>query len=382
MRIPGLLILFFFLISCTDRNSKKSFPAIDLENPNNARDLYLSELLSDIHIVRLETSDEILLGQNTNYLVGEKYIITIDYDKILQFSNTGKFLKTLAKAGKGPDEFMRADAFALDEKNDILYINHRGDYHNIIVFDLNNGSRVKRFPSGVDNIISKIIVLNDSVLTIVPRMNKDFNLYYLTTSGEILNGIAPPEVKGIGLETSIEKVQNEIYYMPKEYDTLYLLNGTTCNPYCFFHVEDRFTFENNETGNFVYLSANAPGFMIANKAHARIRLNDDGETYSMNADKLARYFINKNDFSVCEIKDFSNDFLGFDEDFDPWNTYLFITNDLGFVSYSSFELKQKIEKTLETKRLDNVVKQRISLLNQRIIENDNPVLVIGKLKKN
>ena len=330
--------------------------------------------------MKLETNNEILLGQNTNYVVGERYLITIDNEKILQFSNNGRFVRTLAKAGNGPDEFLRAEAFALDDKNDILYLNHRGDSRNVSAFDLKTGERIKRIPTGVDNLISQIIVSGDSILTIVPRMNSEYNLYNLTTSGKLINGIAPPKVKGIGLQTSIDMVMNELFYMPKEFDTLYLVNGTSCKPYCFFHIEDRFTYENNEIGNFVYLSANAPGFMIANKAHAIIKMNEDGETFSMNADKQTRYFINKNDFSVTEIKDITNDFLGIDEELDQWDNYLFITNNLGFVCYSSFELKQKIEKALESNKLENTVKQRILNLNQEIKENDNPVLVIGKLK--
>ena len=95
--------------------------------------------------MKLETNNEILLGQYTNYLVGEKYIITIDNDKILQFSNNGRFLRTLAKAGNGPDEFLRAEAFALDDKNDILYINHRGDSRNILAFDLKTGNVLKGY---------------------------------------------------------------------------------------------------------------------------------------------------------------------------------------------------------------------------------------------
>ena len=211
-------------------------------------------------------------------------------------------------------------------------------------------------------------------------MNKDYNLYNLTTSGKRINGIAPPEVKGIGLQTSIDMVMNELYYMPKEYDTLYIVKGTACKPYCFFHVEDRFTYENNETGNFVYLSANAPGFMIANKVHANIKMNEDGETFSMNGDKQTRYFINKRDFSVTEISDFKNDFLGFEEDLEQWDNYLSITDNLGFVCYSSFELKQKIAKALESNKLESTVKQRILDLNQEIQENDNPVILTGKLK--
>jgi len=373
-------MLLILATSCTGGNRQKPVPVIDLQNPVETRDLYLSELIDDIHIVKLETKDEILLGQYTNYLVGERHIITIDSDKILQFSYNGGFVRTLAKAGNGPDEFLRAEAFALDDKNGILYINHRGDSRNIIAFDLKTGNRIKRIPTGVDNLISQIIVSSDSILTIVPRMNRGYNLYNLTTSGKFVNGIAPPNVKGIGLQTSIDMVMNELYYMPKEYDTLYLVKGTSCKPYCFFHIGDRFTYENNETGNFIYLSANAPGFMIANKAHASIKMNDDMETFSMNADKQTRYFINKNDFNVVEIKDFKNDFLEIEENLDQWDNYLLITNNLGFVCYSSFELKQKIAKALESNKTDNLIKQRISTLNQEIKENDNPVILTGKLK--
>lgn len=168
--------------------------------------------------------------------------------------------------------------------------------------------------------------------------------------------------------------------MPKKYDTLYKVHETTCDPYCYFTVDDRFTVENNEIGNFVFISANGPGFIIANKAHARIRLNDDAETFCMNADKITRYFINKNDFSSSEIMDFYNDFLGIKEELNPWNNYVFINNSLGYVAYSSFELKQKLEKSLESKNIDNELRVRISLLNEEIKENDNPVLVVGKLK--
>lgn len=380
MKTLGLIFLLILITSCSGRTPKKEIPVFDLQNPKETIDLYLSELLDNIHIVKLETADEILLGQNTYYLAGERYIITIDNDKILQFSNNGGFLRTLAKAGNGPDEFLRVDAFALDDKKDILYINHRGDSRHIIAYDLKKGERLNRIPTGVDNLISQIIVSGDSILTVVPLMNKDYNLYNLTTSGKVLNGIAPPRVKGIGLQTGIDMVKNNLYYMPREYDTLYSVKRTSCDPYCFFYVENRFTYENNEVGNFVYLSVNAPGFIIANKAHAGIKLNDDKETFSMNADKLTRYFINKNDFTVAEIKDFHNDFLGIKEDPDQWDDFLFKTNNLGFVCYSSFELKQKIDKALKSKKLDNLIKQRISTLNLEIKENDNPVILIGKLK--
>lgn len=379
MKTIELAFLLFLITSCAERNVKP-IPEIDLQNPVKSREIILSELIDDIQVIKLETSDNILLGPDTWYLVSGKYIISIDQDKILQFSKNGAFIRILARAGKGPEEFLKAEAFALDDKNDILFINHRGDSRNIISYNLKNGQRTYRIPTEVDNLISQIIVAGDSILTIVPKMCKKYNFYYLTTSGNFISGFAPPKADNIGLQTCIDLVNTQLYYMPKEYDTLYSVNKNSCTPYCFFNIENRFSYENNEIGNFVYLSSNAPGYIIASKAHARIKLNSDGETFSMNADKQTRYLISRKDFSVCEITGYYNDFLGFRENPDQWDNYLFITNNIGYVCYSSFEFMQKIKEALNSGKIDNQIRKRISDLDAQINENDNPILVVGFLK--
>ena len=105
MKTIRLIFLLVLITSCTGGNRQKPVTVLDLQNPGQAMDIILSELIDDIRLVKIETKDEILLGQYTNYLVGKEQIITIDSDKILQFSNNGEFVRTLAKAGNGPDEF-------------------------------------------------------------------------------------------------------------------------------------------------------------------------------------------------------------------------------------------------------------------------------------
>ena len=379
LKIIGSAFILLLVISCADRNVRP-VPSVDLQNPDRSAEIKLSELIGDIRVIKLETRDSIMLGPETGYLVSDKYIISVDQDKILQFSGDGAFMRILARSGNGPEEFVRADVYAMDTKKDILYINHRGDSHHIISYDLKNGRRSGRIPTGTGNLISQIIVSGDSILTIAPRMSKQYNFYYLTTSGNFISGVAPPKARNIGLETSIGLVNKQLFYMPKEYDTLYKVDDISCNPYCFFLVDNRFAYDNNETGNFVYLSSNAPGYVIANKVHARIKLNSDGETFSMNADKQVRYLISKKDFSVREITDFHNDFLGFRENQDQWDNYLFITNDMGYVCYSAFEVRQKIREALDYGKVDDQIRNRISDLYDQIGENDNPVLLAGLLK--
>ena len=373
------VILILLTVSCVDKDPT-SIPTIDLQFSVKSKDINLSDLLVDIKIITLETTDNNLLGQNTYYLVGEKNIISVDQEKILQFSINGEFIRTLSKAGKGPNEFLRAEAFALDEKNDILFLFHRGDPNNILTFNLEDGLLDERIPTRGDNLISQIIVNEDSILIIVPRMNQDFNFYYLTKSGNFISGFPPPKTRNIGLQTSINMVDNQLFYMPKEYDTLFILNNYFFKPYCFFKIDDRFSYINNEIGNFIYLSANAPSFLIANKVHASIILNADGETFSMNADKQTRYFISKKDFSIYEITDYFNDFLGFKENLNQWESYLYVTDDIGYIFYSAFEMKQKIKEILNSGNISNQVRERVVELDKKIDENDNPILFVGKLK--
>ncbi len=378
IRVLLLLTICIASIECTPE--KKSTPSIDLQNSTQTKLVNLSEMLYDIDIVRLETSGEIMLSENTYFLVNERYIVAIDQDKILQFSSDGEFIRALAKSGRGPDEFIRAEVFDIDDKNDILYINHRGDSKHIIAYNLKNGKRIKKIPTGIDNLLYQMIVVDDSTLAITARMNKEFNLFFLSTSGELKNGIASPEEKGIGLMTTIGKVSNNLFYMPKEYDTLYVLENLVLEPYCFFDVEDRFTIDNNETGNFIFLPVIAPGFIIVNKVHAKIQLNDDGETFTMWADESTLFWMDRGDYSVSKITGYRNDLFGIDEDFDPWKDYLFAEDDLAFIKYAAYELKQLVKDALDSEGLAHDVKQKISSLTEKIDENDNPILVIGKLK--
>jgi hypothetical protein len=376
----ALLILTICITSIGCTSEKKSTPIIDLQNITQNKLVNLSEMLYDINIVRLDTSKDLMLSENADFLVNERYIVAIDQEKILQFSGEGEFIRVLAKAGRGPDEFIRAEVYDIDDKNDILYLNHRGDSKHIMAYNLKNGALIKKFPSGIDNLLKQMIVVDDSTLVINANMNKEYNLFYLSTAGELINGIAPPEENGIGLMTTIGKVSDNYYYMPKEYDTLYAFDNLALEPCCFFDVDDRFTLDNNETGNFIFLPSIAPKFIIVNKVHAKIKLNDDGETFTMWGDESTLFWIDRADYSVSRITGFHNDYFGIDETFDPWEDYLIVDNDLAYIKYSSFELKQSIEEALDSENLDHEVKQRISSLNEKIDENANPILIIGKLR--
>ena len=106
------------VVSCS--SGKGEIPVVDIDAPNGSIDLKLSDLLVDIKMVPLETKDGLLLGSGT-YKVSGKYIVYYDSKAIHLFDSNGKYLKQLAVAGGGPNEFSMISGMLLDEGRDVVY---------------------------------------------------------------------------------------------------------------------------------------------------------------------------------------------------------------------------------------------------------------------
>lgn len=371
-----ILVFCFSQLNCWTQSNV--LPIVDLKNPKQKKVVKLSEMLSNFSLVKLETSTDILIGEGTKYLVSEKYIITAGPDKILLFTNTGKYIRTVAVTGRGPNEYSNIVACTVDDNNGILYINQRDAPEIILAYNLNRNEPVRKIQTGKTNLLYYIVVVSDNVLAISPGNNSEYNMLFLSTSGKILSEVSPSQ--GIGIGISISKVNNEFYYKPKQIDTVYVIKNYKKIPYCYLNVENRATLTNHEKGNLVFLSCIGSDFMIAKKLHANIQFDPEIEALRFQTDQSTLYWIEKKDFKASEITGFYNDYFGIDETFNSLNNYLSVCNDFGFIRYSSFGLKQWLNKTLESTKIDASIRLKISKFNAELDENDNPVLIIGKLK--
>jgi hypothetical protein len=72
-----VILICLTIISCT--SEKKPIPVIDLKNNQKTKVIKLSDMISRINVVSLETSDNILLGQYTQHLVSDRFIVTMSY---------------------------------------------------------------------------------------------------------------------------------------------------------------------------------------------------------------------------------------------------------------------------------------------------------------
>jgi len=120
MKRVFLFILILTVFACTaekDENSNgvRIIPVED--NIGNFTDLNLSDLAKDIKYIPLEkNSDCILSGDLSLRACGDNFIL-LDRGRIFMvFDKEGKFIRSVGRSGKGPEEYLSARQFSVDEE--------------------------------------------------------------------------------------------------------------------------------------------------------------------------------------------------------------------------------------------------------------------------
>lgn len=112
-------------------------------------DLYLSDLVDDIEIVRLETTKGALVKPAPAY-VSDNYVLTGIAEMKLFERKTGKYIGNVGHNGRGPGEYLSGIYCAqIDEKARNIYMlsySGTGEPQQILVYDLNGKWRSKDIP--------------------------------------------------------------------------------------------------------------------------------------------------------------------------------------------------------------------------------------------
>ena len=134
-----LLIGTQFFTSCSNPNPKTNVKNetisvilpyhVDLEkNLNNVSSIPLSSIGKELEYIPLETSTNSLIKRIDQIVFTDSYIFISDFNKLLQFDRSGKFIRQVGSNGRGPAEYIYVMGFCVDEnhrKIDIIdYANH------------------------------------------------------------------------------------------------------------------------------------------------------------------------------------------------------------------------------------------------------------------
>lgn len=161
---------------------------IDLAEKYDEVSLKLDDVLDDIKLIRLETTEHSLLSYFSGY-VGEKHIIAMDRNRVLLFSADGKYNRTIAKRGKGPGEFTQIDAWDVDDNEQFLYYHDKGKNY-INKYNISSCKHEDNIPFANKGDLSNMVSVNDTLLAIVPGMFAGYGYLYFfqSTTGEIITG--------------------------------------------------------------------------------------------------------------------------------------------------------------------------------------------------
>jgi len=204
MKRTSIFILIVILISCKGKDSKKhnlNFAEITIEevaiNPVNSERVRYSDIFQPPRIIQLETGDPMtLVGTPSEVFITGDRIYIRSKTSIFIFNIHGKFLKKINFKGSGPGEAMRSTMFILqDEKYlDIL----SNDRKRIIRYTC-DGEFVTEWLLNYNG-VSAVILPNENILLYYPEIVTDKNnqviksmVFEMNSSGDLINHFVPRE---------------------------------------------------------------------------------------------------------------------------------------------------------------------------------------------
>ena len=126
------------------------------------RDLRLSDVADSVRFIPLETTDASLMNRvaTGNILKSSKYWFVPSYRELFQFTDEGKFVRTIGSRGSGPGEYISVLCADIDESLGHVYV--LSPDTKINVYDMETGTYLysRKSPSSASR---AFLMLNDSV---------------------------------------------------------------------------------------------------------------------------------------------------------------------------------------------------------------------------
>ncbi|MCQ2973871.1 MAG: 6-bladed beta-propeller [Bacteroidales bacterium] len=173
MKKLNIIIYFilFLLASCSDSNTKKAPSKIEtkeysskcnnsiinfeeiLSDIEDKTTYYLDEYIDTIMIIKLETNDDVLLGDASYVKLSDKYIYVNDmiHHQFVIFDHNGKYINSL-KHGNGPGEFNFISSFTHNKYTNELILT---DYSSIKIYsELGEYKKSFDYPNTIKDMIT------------------------------------------------------------------------------------------------------------------------------------------------------------------------------------------------------------------------------------
>ena len=368
-----------------DENILKSY-FFDFQEEKNPQTVKLSMLVKDIEYIPLETKPNCLI-RNAYPHFAPNNIFVLSLHIIYRFDNSGKFLNTIGKVGKGPEEFTWNYGCAIDENNKRIYI--RGRANKIVSYNY-QGDFCGVFPIASHGIPGLEFFPPDNLL--IPFAESQSNnghpiLLVLNTKGEIKNKFYNQLKRKdfrMGVFPSLYSVGNNIMFNPGLSDTLFKLTDSLLIPEAVFNFGTKKFDPDKDMNKLINNSVSGKYYISEIQEFPEYYFLDISKHHGKEFSGL-NYLINKKSQEKICIKPTTDNFI-FENDLNggPEPGNLQLENDSLLVSFiQAVDLinwvKENKHKRAPSVKMEYRRKELEELANS-LTENDNPVLVKYILK--
>ena len=153
-KIICLIFISYSLIGCIRKKNAENYPVINLENNAGIyQRSYCSDFFSSLKLIQLETKENSLVGEDPIVLLNDSLIFissVISYSyippmrNILVFNLSGKFLNQIGRIGHGPGEYQFISDIFLNTDELTIFVNNSITNY-ILEYDF-NGKFVSSIP--------------------------------------------------------------------------------------------------------------------------------------------------------------------------------------------------------------------------------------------
>ncbi|MFV0396700.1 MAG: 6-bladed beta-propeller [Bacteroidales bacterium] len=371
-----LLILIGLTAAC--HSKKESVSVLSVNNSplivcdeakvTETREVKLSELVDDVEIIYLDNRDEAFF-KFQSMAISDHYMCIWQRDggAAKLFDRTGKYLCDVGSVGQGPGEYRAVYDVLIDEKAGCVYVaSFIGEF--IYKYDL-NGTFIKKidFEETVNK--PRMYLESDGSLSLVHLCFKDrgsqFSAANIFGPGdsikyvyveELTTNFKDKEGKKVGADQEIWSYRNEndFPFMLTSTDTLYHYSSVRNEINAHFTVK----MDPEKKGDAFFIFNELPNHFLV------FIVGEKGKTI----------LINKESHEAYNVK-LVNDQMGGMDVFPRFQDGYF------FNIYEPQVLKDKIDEFIQSGSLSEDKKLELESLQSTLQENNNNVVLLGKLKK-
>ena len=373
-----LNMIFLILSSCQSRKEPDNI----IINPLNVieREVRLSEFADDITYIPLD--NEILFQHpNRIKMTKDRFIMATFPGNIKCFDRNGDFINEIGSRGRGPGEYMFGHYFTIDSSEELIYIY---DNKRILVYNT-SGNFINNIPVDEPEYVGDICFFEGWLyLAGGPRHDYDWVVY--DTSGNMVsqkNNELPRFRSGWGSQMGFTLSPEGLKYWNGYNDTIFLIQNGSFQPSAYFAPGDfRLPFADYPREDFgkyfnpvTIVSSNDYIFLtylLDKIIHISYIDKKNGEHYLVGSDTDMSYFTKPGILN--------------DIDSGPALPIFFYAMENGEEYLIGWIHPHRLKAHVESEAFRNSTpkfpekKKELEKLAASLDENDNPVLMLVKLK--